>query len=89
MRKPWLLAAAAVVAAAIGTGVVVAASGAKQAAPAANVAPTNTAKGGQGELSATVSLGATLTYRAQSDGSPYSVINQTQGTYTKLPELGR
>jgi peptidoglycan hydrolase-like protein with peptidoglycan-binding domain len=29
-----------------------------------------------------------LTYRAQSDGSPYSVINQARGTYTKLPDDG-
>ena len=89
MRKTCLLAAAAVVAAAIASGVVVAASGAKQAAPAAQEPLTNTAKVGQGELSANVSLAATLTYRAQADGSPYTVINQAQGTYTKLPELGQ
>ena len=40
-------------------------------------------------LSATVSQGGILTYRARSDGSPYSVINQAQGTYTELPGLGR
>jgi hypothetical protein len=88
-RKTWVLAGAAVVAAAIATGVVVATSGVKQAAPAALERPANTAKVEKGELSATVSLAGTLTYRAQSDGSPYSVINQAQGTYTKLPELGQ
>ncbi|MBO0728152.1 MAG: hypothetical protein J2P57_02760, partial [Acidimicrobiaceae bacterium] len=36
-----------------------------------------------------VSLDGTLTYRAQPDGSPYSVINQTQGTYTELPQVGQ
>ena len=36
-----------------------------------------------------VSLAGTLTYRAQSDGSPYSVINQARGTYTKLPAVGQ
>ena len=35
-----------------------------------------------------VSLNGTLTYRARSDGSPYSVINQARGTYTELPEVG-
>ena len=35
-----------------------------------------------------VSLDGTLTYRARSDGSPYSVINQARGTYTKLPDDG-
>jgi hypothetical protein len=36
-----------------------------------------------------VSLDGTLTYRAGPDGSPYSVINQAQGTYTKLPQIGQ
>ena len=36
-----------------------------------------------------VSQNGTLTYQAQSDGSPYSVINHAQGTYTKLPALGQ
>jgi hypothetical protein len=35
-----------------------------------------------------MSLTGTLTYLAQSDGSPYSVIDQAQGTYTELPEPG-
>ena len=35
-----------------------------------------------------VSLDGTLTYRARSDGSPYSVINQARGIYTKLPDDG-
>ena len=42
----------------------------------------------QGPLSAVVSLNGTLSYRARSDGSPYSVINQARGTYTALPEVG-
>ncbi len=88
-RKTWVVAGAAVVAAVTATGVVIATSGAKQAAPAALEPPTKTAKVEKGELSATVSLAGTLTYRVQSDGSPYSVINQAQGTYTKLPDLGQ
>ena len=35
-----------------------------------------------------VSQYGTLTYRARSDGSPYAVINQARGTYTKLPDGG-
>jgi hypothetical protein len=41
-----------------------------------------------GELSAMVSQDATLTFRARSDGSPYSVINRARGIYTKLPDDG-
>ncbi len=88
-RKTWVLAGATVGVAAIATGVVVAAPGTKQVAPATPAPPANTAKVEEGELSATVSVAGTLTYRAQSDGSPYSVINQAPGTYTRLPELGR
>ena len=36
-----------------------------------------------------VSQAGTLSYRARSDGSPYSVINHARGTYTKLPAVGR
>ena len=42
-----------------------------------------------GELSATVSVNGTLTYLAQSDGSPYLVINQSNGIYTELPAAGQ
>ena len=35
-----------------------------------------------------VSVDGILTYRARSDGSPYSAINQARGTYTKLPDVG-
>ena len=45
-------------------------------------------EGGEGELSAMVSLHGTLTYRARSDGSPYSAINQARGIYTRLPDDG-
>jgi peptidoglycan hydrolase-like protein with peptidoglycan-binding domain len=88
MRKAWVLAAAAVLVAVTVTVGVVVASGAKEASPAAQESPANTVKVEQGELSAMVSLGGTLTYRARSDGSPYSAINQAHGTYTKLPDDG-
>ena len=87
-RKTWVLAGAAVLVAATVTGGVVVMSGAEQATPAAQEPPANTAKVEQGKLSAMVSLDGTLTYRARSDGSPYSVINQARGIYTELPEDG-
>ena len=87
-RKTWVLAGAAVLVAVTVTGGVVVASGAEQATPAAHEPPANTVKVEQGELSAMVSLDGTLTYRARSDGSPYSVINQARGIYTKLPDEG-
>jgi multidrug efflux pump subunit AcrA (membrane-fusion protein) len=67
---------------------VVAMSSARQAAPAAPPPPAITAKVAKGPLSGMVSLDGTLTYRARPDGSPYSVINQAGGTYTKLPDAG-
>jgi multidrug efflux pump subunit AcrA (membrane-fusion protein) len=86
-RKVWLSAAGAASAAAIAAGVAVG-GGAGSAAPTPKQPPTNTAKVSEGTLSATVSLAGILTYRAQPDGSPYLVVNQVPGTYTKLPELG-
>jgi peptidoglycan hydrolase-like protein with peptidoglycan-binding domain len=87
-RKPWVLAGAAVLAAVTATGGVVAMSSAEQATPAAQEPPANTVKVERGALSAMVSLDGTLTYRARSDGSPYSAINQARGIYTKLPDEG-
>ena len=88
-RKTWVLAAAAVLAAVAAAGGVAVTSGAKQASAAAQPAPANTAQVERRTLSAMVSQAGTLTYRARSDGSPYSVINQARGTYTKLPALGQ
>jgi peptidoglycan hydrolase-like protein with peptidoglycan-binding domain len=88
MRRRWVLAGAAGLVAAAVIGGVAAVSGANQANRAAQGAPANTAKVKKGKLSAMVSMYGTLTYRAQSDGSPYSVINQARGTYTNLPHDG-
>jgi HlyD family secretion protein/Putative peptidoglycan binding domain len=88
-RKRWLLAGAAVLVAAIAVAGVVVMSTANQATPAAQEPPANTVPVEMGKLSAMVSVDGTLTYLAQSDGSPYSVINQAQGTYTKLPAFGQ
>ena len=80
-----MLVAAAVLVAAGGA---VVASGSKTATPAASQAPATTVQVHRGELSAMVSLHGTLTYRARSDGSPYSAINQARGIYTRLPDEG-
>jgi hypothetical protein len=87
-RPTWAPAAAAVLVAVAATGGVVAISGGEQATSAALKEPANTGKVERGKLSAMVSLDGTLTYRARSDGSPYSAINQASGTYTELPDAG-
>ncbi len=87
-RKTWVLATAAGLVAATATGVALMSS-AKQASPITQEPPANTATVENRTLSAMVSVDGTLTYRAQSDGSPYSVINQAPGTYTQLPEAGQ
>jgi hypothetical protein len=87
-RKTWVLAAAAVLAVAAVTGGVAMLSSAKQATAAARQLPVGTARVERSTLSAIVSQAGTLTYRARSDGSPYSVINRARGTYTKLPAVG-
>jgi hypothetical protein len=87
-RKRWVLVGAAVLVAVTATGGAVAMSSGKQATPAAQAQPANAVNVVRGKLSAMVSLGGTLTNRAQSDGSPYAVINQAGGTYTKLPDDG-
>jgi hypothetical protein len=86
-RKTWAVAAAVLVAAAAAIGGVVAVSSSKQAT-AAQEPPVTTATVERGTLSDMISQFGTLTYRARSDGSPFAVINQARGTYTKLPDAG-
>jgi peptidoglycan hydrolase-like protein with peptidoglycan-binding domain len=64
-------------------------SSAKQATAAPRQPSVGTTQVARRTLSATVSEAGILTYRARSDGSPYSVINQARGTYTKLPAAGQ
>jgi peptidoglycan hydrolase-like protein with peptidoglycan-binding domain len=88
-RKRWPLAGALVLAAAAAIGGVAVTSGAKPAGAAAPPAPVSTAQVEKRTLSAMVSQPGTLTYQAQSDGSPYAVINHARGTYTRLPAAGQ
>jgi Putative peptidoglycan binding domain len=80
---------AGVLAVVITIGAVVTTSGAKRPASATPLPPASTATIKEGELSAMVSVNGTLTYLAQSDGSPYLVINQSTGIYTELPAAGQ
>jgi hypothetical protein len=80
--------AVAVAVAVTATGGVLVMANATQATQAAQEPPANTAKVKRGKLSAMVSVDGTLTYRARSDGSPYSVINQALGRYSELPDDG-
>jgi hypothetical protein len=88
MRKSWLLAGTAVLVAAAASGGVVATSGAKQATAAAQQPSLRTATVERGTLSDQISQSGTLSYRAQPDGSPYTVFNHARGTYTKLSSSG-
>jgi peptidoglycan hydrolase-like protein with peptidoglycan-binding domain len=84
-----VLIAAAVLAAVTGVITVTVTAGARPASAAAHSSVPTTATVEQRTLSATVSQPGTLSYRARSDGSPYSVINQARGMYTELPAPGR
>jgi Putative peptidoglycan binding domain len=86
--KMRVLAGAVALIAVAATGGVVAAISPKQATPAAQEPPANTAVVERGTLSARLTIYGTLTYRARPDGSPYSVINQSRGVYTELPVDG-
>jgi len=88
MRPTTSALAAAALAALIVTGVLVGMPDAKQQAQAAAQPPATTVQLQRRELSATVSQAAILTYAAQPDGSPYTVINQAHGIYTQLPAVG-
>jgi hypothetical protein len=87
-RKTRVLAAVALLVAVAVTGGVLVTSGAKQASAAAGPLPVGSARVEKRTLSAMVSQGGILTYRARSDGSPYAVINQARGTVTSLPAVG-
>jgi peptidoglycan hydrolase-like protein with peptidoglycan-binding domain len=80
---------AAALAAALLIGAVVLVSGGKQAVAAARPLPVGTARVEKRTLSAMISQGGILTYRARPDGSPYSVVNQAHGAYTTLPTVGQ
>jgi peptidoglycan hydrolase-like protein with peptidoglycan-binding domain len=87
-RRTWALVATVVLAVAAATGGLVVASSGTEPSSAGQELPANTATVENGELSTMVSLAGTLTYRARSDGSPFSAINRADGIYTELPSEG-
>jgi peptidoglycan hydrolase-like protein with peptidoglycan-binding domain len=88
MNKAWAISATILVAAAaIIVGVLVT-SGAKRANAATGPLPVSTTRVEKRTLSAMVSQGGILTYRARPNGAPYAVINHAGGTYTSLPAAG-
>jgi hypothetical protein len=89
-RNARVLALAAVVIALAAAAGVLVTSGPQQRALGAQQSPSaNTATVEKRTLSATVSQPGTLTYRARSDGSPYPVLNEASGSYTRLPAVGQ
>jgi peptidoglycan hydrolase-like protein with peptidoglycan-binding domain len=88
MRRIRALAGGVVLVAVTAIGIVVAMSSARPAIPAAAEPSADTVGVEKGELSAVASVGGILSYRARSDGSPYSVFDRVRGTYTELPEAG-
>ena len=87
-RKTWVLAAAAVlVVVAVIVGVVVLSVLITRPRPRRRRRRTRR-RCDRGSSRPMVSQDGTLTYRARPDGSPYSVINQARGTYTRLPAAG-
>jgi hypothetical protein len=87
-RRTWVAAGALVLVAAAAVGALVATSGSGHAGTTAQDSPVNTGTVERGSLSDAVSEYGTLTYRARSDGAPYTVFNQAHGTYTQLPDAG-
>jgi peptidoglycan hydrolase-like protein with peptidoglycan-binding domain len=53
-----------------------------------NSYPTGRAAVRQGPMSTQVTGVGTLGYSADSDGSPYAIVNQAGGTFTELPTVG-
>jgi peptidoglycan hydrolase-like protein with peptidoglycan-binding domain len=86
-RKVWV--PAAVLAAVTVAGGLLTMSGAKPASAGARPLPVSTTRVEKRTLSAMVSQGGILTFAARPGGSPYAVINQARGTYTKLPAVGQ
>jgi hypothetical protein len=86
-RERWIPAGAAAAAVLAILGIVVASSAGGSSQPTSGDAPA-TAKVERGRLALQVSATGTLTYAAQADGSPYSVVNQATGVVTALPGIG-
>ena len=88
-RKPQVLAGAALAVAVLAVlAIVVGSSAGESNQPASGNDATATATIEHGRLAMQVSATGTLTYAAQADGSPYSVVTQGSGVLTALPSVG-
>src|SRR5262245_34076858 len=94
-RRRRLLAGAVVLVLMAAAGVVVAVAdpfdskGESRGAGGGSTTNTALATVREGPLSSQVQQNGTLSYAAQADGSPYSVVNQAAGIYTSLPSAGQ
>lgn len=59
------------------------------ARPASSADGTSLAAVREGPLSTQVTQGGTLSYAAHGDGTPYAVVNQAKGIYTRVPGEGK
>jgi multidrug efflux pump subunit AcrA (membrane-fusion protein) len=86
-RAAWLLGAGAILVVVVVVG---ASALTGSSDPGANAAdePPGLATVERGRLTAQVYATGRLGYAARPDGTPYSVVNQATGSYTKLPSAG-
>jgi peptidoglycan hydrolase-like protein with peptidoglycan-binding domain len=87
-RKVWVPAGAALAAIVLAVVAIVVRPSASGSSQPASGDPPATAKVERGRLALQVSATGNLTYAAQADGSPYSVVNQATGVLTALPSVG-
>jgi peptidoglycan hydrolase-like protein with peptidoglycan-binding domain len=83
-----MLAGAALAAAVLAALAIIVLPSAGGSSQSASSDPRATARVERGRLALQVSATGTLTYAAQADGSPYSVVNQASGVLTALPSVG-
>ena len=88
MRRAGIPITVVVLAAGAVAGGVAGVSRGDRASAATARPPGSTASIERRALTATVSESGVLTYGARADGSPYTVVNQAHGTYTRLPAVG-
>ena len=88
-RRPWIwLVGAAVLVVAVAVVAIGAFGGSSGAQDEADEGAPALARVEQGRLASRISDTGTLGYAAQPDGTPYSVVNQASGAYTRLPSAG-
>lgn len=87
-RRTWTTIVAGAMVTVLAIVLLIAGTGGDGESAGAEKEPLQTGEVERGKLSAMVALDGTLSYRAELDGSPYSLLNQTAGIYTELPATG-